>query len=208
MRLLITGQRPTAKRLARAAILAFALFGGGLLAGCTTVEGTNALVDAGTFEREVMSETLRGVGMLDREEKPEITSARAPLALPRNSQSLPPPSSQTAAAQLPVDSRNVQIDTSNLSPVELERLRNARVITDPRSMSGRPLTETETTMLTARMKAVQVRSGPRPLYLPPDSYFTTVRGQAMVCMAKSGELVPLSDPTCPPEIRAALAARQ
>src|SRR5690606_23106106 len=133
-------------------------------------------------------------------QKPEVATPRAPLVLPRDTRTLPPPVTETASARLPQDSRNVQIDTSNLSEEELRRLRNARVITDPRSMSGRPLTEQETTMLTARMKAVQVRTGPRPLYMPPDSYFTTVRGQAMVCMARSGELVPLTDPGCPPEI--------
>src|SRR5690606_17270198 len=100
------------------------------------------------------------------------------------------------------------IDASNLTEEDLRRLRNARVITDPRSMSGRPLTSEETRMLTARMQMAQVRQGSRPLYIPPDKYFTTVRGQELVCMAASGELVPLNDPSCPPAIRAALAAQR
>ncbi|MGV3650490.1 MAG: hypothetical protein ACO1OK_03640 [Devosia sp.] len=187
--------------------MALAILGFAALSACTTVEGTNALVDASTFEREVMSETLRGIGMLEREQKPDVTSPRAPLVLPRNANALPAPQTQTAAAQLPEDSRNVQIDTSRISEDDLRRLRNARVITDPRSMSGRPLTEQETRMLTARMQAVQVRQTNRPLYIPPDSYFTTVKGQELVCMSKSGELVPLADPSCPPEIRAALAGQ-
>jgi hypothetical protein len=203
-----TGQRPVSKLAVRAAALPAALLALLLVAGCTTVEGTNALVDIGTFEREVMSETLRGVGMLDREQKPEMTSPRAPLVLPRDTRNLPAPNTQTAAAQLPADSTGVQIDMRNLSQDDLNRLRDARVITDPRSMGGRPLTADETRMLTARMNAAQVRTGSRPLYLPPDRYFTTVRGQDMVCMARNGEIVPLSDPACPPEIRAALAAQR
>ena len=190
--------------LARAAFALLAFAG---LAACTTVEGTNALVDATTFEREVMSETLRGIGMLERDQKADVTSPRAPLVLPRNTNALPVPATQSAAAQLPEDSRNVQIDTTRISEEDLRRLRNARVITDPRSMSGRPLTEQETRMLTARMQAAQVRQTNRPLYIPPDSYFTTVKGQPLVCMARSGELVPLADPACPPEIRAALAGQ-
>jgi hypothetical protein len=199
------GQGPAIQLAARAAIAVLAFAG---LAACTTVEGTNALVDAGTFEREVMSETLRGIGMLEREEKAEVTSPRAPLVLPRNTGALPPPATQTATAAIPEDSRNVQIDTAGLSEQDLARLRNARVITDPRSMSGRPLTSEETRMLTARMQMAQVRQGTRPLYVPPDRYFTTVRGQELVCMSKGGELVPLADPGCPPEIRAALAAQR
>lgn len=200
-----TGQGPAFPVAARAAIAVLAFAG---LAACTTVEGTNALVDAGTFEREVMSETLRGIGMLEREEKPEVTSPRAPLVLPRDARALPAPATQTATAAIPEDSRNVQIDASNLTEEDLRRLRNARVITDPRSMSGRPLTSEETRMLTARMQMAQVRQGSRPLYIPPDKYFTTVRGQELVCMAASGELVPLNDPSCPPAIRAALAAQR
>jgi hypothetical protein len=199
------GRRPVTKTALRAGLFPAALLGLALLAGCTTIEGTNALVDATTFEREVMSETLRGVGMMEREQKPEITTPRAPLVLPRDTRNLPPPPTQTAASQLPVDSTGVQIDASRMSEDDLRRLREARVITDARAMSGRPLTEQETRMLTARMQQVQVQKGGRPLYLPPDSYFTTVRGQEMVCMAKSGDLVPLNDPSCPPEIRAALA---
>ena len=39
------------------------------LGACTTVEGTNALTDVGTFEREVATETLKGLGMVPQETK-------------------------------------------------------------------------------------------------------------------------------------------
>src|SRR5690606_22189402 len=88
---------------------------------------------------------------------------------------------------------------------DLKRLRNARVV-DLRTLSGRPLTDAEARQLTARMTAAQLKSGPRPLYLPPDEYFTTVGGKDTICLAKNGELVPLDDAACPEEIRKALRA--
>jgi hypothetical protein len=97
----------------------------------------------------------------------------------------------------------VQIDTAGLSDEDLKRLRNARVV-DLRTLSGRPLTDAEAKQLTARMTAAQLKSGPRPLYLPPDEYFTVVGGKDTVCLAKNGDLVPLNDESCPPEIRKAL----
>ncbi|MCS6759596.1 MAG: hypothetical protein MO852_12035 [Candidatus Devosia euplotis] len=36
------------------------------LAACTTVEGTNALSDPATFEREVMNFTAHGIGLIPR----------------------------------------------------------------------------------------------------------------------------------------------
>ncbi len=173
------------------------------VSACTTVEGTNAFVDAETFEREVMSETLRGLGVLEREEKPEISSPRARLVMPNQNASLPPPTESNMSA-LPEDSDTVQIDMTNLTEEDLRRLRNARVV-DLRSISGRPLTEDETRQLTARMAGARVvRDGRRPLYLPPERYFTTVNSVDLVCLAPNGDLVPLDDPACPPEIRAAL----
>ncbi|WDR06608.1 hypothetical protein PSQ90_03860 [Devosia rhodophyticola] len=176
------------------------------LAGCTTVEGTNALSDPGTFEREVITSTAQGVGLIPKgPPKEEPTTPRAPLALPRSTASLPTPTT-SIANQLPVDSDSVQIDTSNLTEADLSRLRNARVV-DLRSLSGRPLTEVESRALTARMmaanKSVKV-NGKRPLYLPPDEYFTTVGGRDTVCKAANGELVALSDPKCPLDVRQAL----
>ena len=34
------------------------------LSACTTTEGTNAFSDFGTFEREVMTSTAQGVGLV------------------------------------------------------------------------------------------------------------------------------------------------
>src|SRR5688572_3227227 len=99
------------------------------LAACTTVEGTNALTDAGTFEREVMSSTARGIGLIPGEApKEDLTKPRAPLVLPASGQALPAPASETATAQLPVDSDTVRIDTANLSEADITRLRNAKVV--------------------------------------------------------------------------------
>jgi len=173
------------------------------LSACTTVEGTNALVDPATFEREVASSTLKGLGLLDQDTKETIKTQRAPLVLPRDMASLPAPKKLDEDV-LPEDSDKVQIDSTNLTEEDIRRLRNARVF-DPRSVSGRPLTDAETAQLTARMQAVRVRAGARPLYLPPDEYFTTVNGQDLICLAPNGDLVPIDDPNCPPEIRAALS---
>lgn len=190
--------------LKRCAFAATALLMAIGLGACTTVEGTNALVDASTFEREVATETLQGLGLIGRESKPTIETPRAPLVLPKDSNALPAP--RTANNELlPEDSDTVQIDVSNISEEDLRRLRNARVV-DLRSKGGRPLTEIETRQLTARMTAAQLTPsrGSRPLYLPPDEYFTTVGGLDLICLAANGDLVPLDDPSCPPEIRAAL----
>jgi hypothetical protein len=198
MSILEAGRRSATLHAARLGIL--------VLAGCTTTEGTNALQDAGTFEREVLTSTLRGVGVLNKQTKPDDETTRAPLVLPRSTASLPAPT-QGAATQLPPDSSNVQIDTSNLSDADLQRLRNARVV-DLRSLGGRPLTDAESAQLTARMTAANMQvtaNANRPLYLPPDEYFSTVGGQDLVCLAANGSLVKLDDPNCPPEIRAALS---
>jgi hypothetical protein len=174
------------------------------LSACTTVEGTNAMTDIATFEREVMTETLKGVGMIPRESKPELDAPRAPLVLPKDATALPAPTEDTAVAALPEDSGTVQIDTTGLTREELRLLRNARVV-DLRSVSGRPLTEVEAKQLTARMIMAKNYTGPRPLVLPPDEYFTvTPQGNTLVCLAANGELVRVDDPNCPPEIRRAL----
>ena len=206
MRSDLSGRRPDYTAVTRSGLLSLAMLLGLGLAGCTTTEGTNALTDAGTFEREVMSETLKGMGVIDREKKPDTEERRGPLVLPKAGTALPTPEADTLVASLPTDSDNVQIDTSGLTEQDLSRLRNARVV-DMRTLSGRPLTAEESKKLTARMTAAQLKSGPRPLYLPPDEYFTTVKGQDMVCLAANGELVPLTDKSCPPEIRKALSAQ-
>lgn len=177
------------------------------LGACTTVEGTNALTDIGTFEREVMTPTARGVGLIPGEApKEDLTQARAPLVLPASGQALPAPSTQVAAAQLPADSDTVRIDTTNLTEADIQRLRNAKVV-DLRSLSGRPLTEAEAKMLTARMQQANMAisgTAKRPLYLPPDEYFTRVGNAELVCSTPSGELVSVQDPKCPEAVRKAL----
>jgi len=146
---------------------------------------------------------LRGLGVLDREVKEDIETPRAPLVLPNQSANLPAPTQKNTEA-LPEDSDTVQIDVTGISDEMLARLRNARVV-DLRSLSGRPLTVVETRQLTARMTADKLQSGgARALYLPPDRYFTSVDNQDLVCLAANGDLVPLTDPRCPPAIRAAL----
>ncbi len=201
----LTGQSAVSA-VTRTGLVAFAALMVGALAACTTVEGTNALTDFGTFEREVLITTAQGVGLVPKgAAKEEPTQARAPLALPRDDTNLPAPTT-SMANQLPVDSDSVQIDISGLTEADLTRLRNARVV-DLRSVSGRPLTEAETKALTARMIAANRQvtvNGQRPLYLPPDEYFVTVAGVDLVCATATGELVSLNDPKCPEDVRKAL----
>jgi hypothetical protein len=200
-----TGRRPAVLAVTRAGLLSAAILLGLGVSACTTTEGTSAMTDFGTFEREVMTSTLQGLGVIERQEKEESNQRRAPLVLPKETASLPAPAGGTKTDLLPADSNNVQIDTTGLSEDDLKRLRNARVV-DLRTLSGRPLTDIEARQLTARMTAAQLKSGPRPLYLPPDEYFTVVGGQDLVCLAKNGDLVPLTDKACPEEIRKALQA--
>lgn len=195
-----------AARLPRFGVAALAL---AALAACTTAEGTNAFTDVGTFEREVMSSTLQGLSVIPKEApKDQNLTPRAPLAMPRDNGQLPPPQQAAAVAQLPADSDGVEVDVSGLTAEDVAKLRNARVV-DLRSVSGRPLTAEEVQKLTAGMKAARIAYGQsteRALYLPPDEYFTTSPdGQQMVCLAANGDVVPLVDPRCPAEIRAALS---
>lgn len=203
MRIDLTGRPSAIVAATRAGLLSLALVAGLALSACTTTEGTNAMSDFGTFEREVMTETLVGLGGIPRAEKEEPKTPRAPLVMPKDSKSLPAPVTQTAAAQLPEDSDKVQIDASGLSDADIARLRNARVV-DLRTLSGRPLTDAEALKLTANMTAARLKPGARPLYLPPDEYFTTVAGTELVCAAKNGDLVPLDSKLCPEEIRKAM----
>jgi hypothetical protein len=202
------GQRPGLSAVARVLIPTLGLVSMLALGACTTTEGTNALTDFTTFEREVMTSTLTGMGVIDKEEKEETNERRAPLVLPKDGTSLPQPGEEDLrVAALPEDSDKVSIDTSNLSDEDIKRLRNARVV-DLRSLSGRPLTDAETRQLTARMTAARLSPGARPLYLPPDEYFTTIEGTDLVCMSKSGELVPVDSKECPYEIKAALGQKR
>lgn len=205
---MVSGRRPDFKAVSRAGLLSLTLILSAGLAACTTTEGTNALSDIGTFEREVMTDTMKGMGLLEREQKDENIQPRAPLVLPKSA-SLPPPADSkvaTAETLLPEDAANARIDTSGLSEADIKRLRNARVV-DLRTLDGRPLTDAEAKQLTARFTAARLKGGARPLYLPPEEYFTTVKGKDMVCLAPNGELVPLDDKSCPPAVRKALAAQ-
>lgn len=194
--------------LTRAGLFSLGLLLMAGLAGCTTAEGTNAMTDFGTFEREVMTSTARGVGLVPGETpKADLTQARAPLVLPKDASQLPPPT-VAMADQLPVDSNAVQIDASNLSEADLARLRNARVV-DMQTIAGRPLTETEARQLTARMRAANVGitgTAKRPIYMPPADYFTRVGDADLVCRAANGTIVNLNDPACPEDVRKAIKA--
>ncbi|MEO5808172.1 hypothetical protein [Devosia sp.] len=205
MRIGLTGQSALSA-VTRTGLVALTLLITGVLAACTTVEGTNALTDPGTFEREVMTPTAQGFGLVGKGPgKEEPKTPRAPLAWPRNGTQLPAPTTSVASA-LPVDSDSVQIDTTNLTEADMTRLRNARVV-DLRTLSGRPLTEAETRQLTAGMRAANMdikAGGARPLYLPPEDYFVDVGGRDAICKAKDGSLVPINSNQCPAEIREAL----
>ncbi|HEY8577928.1 MAG TPA: hypothetical protein VIL88_16500 [Devosia sp.] len=202
----LTGQLSALRALGQTVVagVAIAL----TLSACTTAEGTNAMTDFRTFEREVMTSTARGVGLVPGETpKEDLTTARAPLVLPASGQALPAPTKATAVAQLPANSDTVRIDTANLSEADLTRLRNAKVV-DLRSLGGRPLTEQEARSLTARMQAnnrdVSVTNGNRPLYMPPDEYFTRVGDADLVCSIGNGQVVSLNDQRCPEELRKAI----
>src|SRR5690606_30439862 len=135
--------------------------------------------DAGTFEREVMTSTLQGLSMVPKGQKSETLEARGPLVLPKPGSGAPAPRTESKVAMLPVDSNKVQIDASSLSEADMQRLRNARVV-DLRSLSGRPLTDVEARQLTARMNAANMATSgntKKPLYIPPDEYFTSVGGK-------------------------------
>lgn len=193
-----------AKRLLRLGILASAA--ALTLSACTTVEGTNALTDAATFEREVLRSTLQGVGMVPKEERQRISAERGPLVEPTSGSTPPPP--QQSTAQIPQDSSSVVLDTQGLTTADLEALRTGRVI-DSSSVAGRPLTDAEARQLAARMQAYRRAQGleRRNIYLPPEEYFQRVGGQDLICLASNGDLVTVDDPRCPADVRAALANR-
>jgi hypothetical protein len=210
MRIGLTGQPAAISTAARAGLAALGLLATLALGACTTVEGNNALTDFGTFEREVMNTTARGVGLIPGDPpKEDLTMARAPLVLPKDQSALPTPTTQVAAAQLPANSNTVRIDTANLSQDDITRLRNARVV-DMRTLGGRPLTEAEARQLTARMQQANMAvtaNNSRPLYLPPAEYFVRVGDAELVCRAANGDIVSLRDDRCPADVRRALQAK-
>ena len=190
----------TGQRLGAVALLL--LVAGGLSA-CTTTEGTNAFTDIATFEREVMTSTAQGVGLVPKTEKPDPTNPRGPLVLPKAGSALPAPKEDTVTAMLPEDSDSVKIDTTGLTEADLARAKRTKVVslTTP---DGRPLTQSELQALTARMKEFRV-SKQRSIYTPPEQYFSVnASTQDLVCLAANGDLVSVNDPACPPEIRKAL----
>lgn len=200
-----TGRQSVFLAMTRRSLAALALLLLPVLSACTTAEGTNALVDPSTFEREVMTSTLQGLDIVPQDQKPTTNERRAPLVMPKQTAMLPAPTKENTSA-LPTDSNNVQINTAGLSDADLQRLRNARVV-DLRSLSGRPLTDTEQKQLTARMSAANINvasAGNRPLTLPPVNYFTDYKGKNFICKADDGSFVALSDPKCPQKIRDAL----
>lgn len=176
------------------------------LSACTTVEGTNAFADPATFEREVLRSTLQGVGIVESEQKQLDAVERGPLVVP-TAGSAPPPPTQSVAA-IPQDSARVMIDPAGLTDADLRVLQEGRVV-GRNVATGRALTEAETRQLAARMAAYRRAQGggERSIYLPPESYFTRVGSQELICQAASGELVSVNDPNCPPDVRASLASR-
>lgn len=177
------------------------------LSACTTTEGTNAFTDIATFEREVMTSTAQGIGLVPKEEKPDPTNVRGPLVLPKPGEALPAPTQDRTAELLPEDSSTVKVDTTGLTNADLERIKRTKVVS-LNTPDGRPLTATELKMLTAKMKAFQI-SRKRSIYTPPEEYFAvTANQQDFVCLAPNGDLVAVNDPACPAEIREALLKKQ
>jgi hypothetical protein len=129
----------TGRRTASVAAILLVSIG---LSACTTTEGTNAFTDIGTFEREVMTSTAQGVGLVPKEEKPEPTNPRGPLVLPKSGQALPAPTEDTAVAMLPEDSDLVKVDSTGLSDADLARAKRTKVVS-LQTPDGRPLTATE-----------------------------------------------------------------
>ncbi len=200
-----TGPRSAILTVTRTSLAMVGLLLVAALGACTTSEGTNALVDPGTFEREVMTSTLQGLALVPQDQKPTGNERRAPLVLPRQAAMLPTPTKDSSAL-LPKDSNNVQINSAGISDADMQRLRNARVV-DLHSLSGRPLTDIEQRQLTARMTAARLATSgqdSRALTLPPEEYFTLYKGKNLVCLAPNGQLVAISDPSCPDAIRKAL----
>jgi hypothetical protein len=190
----------TGRRTASVAAILLVALG---LSACTTTEGTNAFTDIGTFEREVMTSTAQGIGLVPKNEKPDPTNARGALVMPKSGQPLPAPTEGTAVAMLPEDSSAVKIDTTGLTDADLARAKRTKVVS-LQTPDGRPLTQAELKALTARMKEFRV-SKQRSIFTPPEEYFAvTANQQDLVCLAANGELVSVNDPACPPEIRKAL----
>jgi hypothetical protein len=192
----------------RAALLATVLLISAGLSACTTTEGTNAFTSAQTFEDEVLNPAAAGIGLIPPPAaKPDPTNPRGPLVMPKANTVVPPPEKDTSVAQLPVDNGAPKIDTTGLSTADIDRLKHVRVV-DINTPDGRPLTAAELQQMTSKMKGFKL-SSTRSIFTPPEQYFTLTGGeQDFVCLSKTGALVPVSDPTCPTEIRSALLKKQ
>ncbi|HEX4298305.1 MAG TPA: hypothetical protein VHZ56_09795 [Devosia sp.] len=188
----------------RSAALAAMLLVSVGLSACTTTEGTNAFTSFQTFDSEVMEPTAQGLGLVPAPVKPDPTNPRGPLVLPKDTSVLPPPTTDVADAQLPADSDKAKVDTTGLSAADIARLKAARVV-DINTPDGRPLTKEELAKLTAKMKEVEL-NGKKSIFVPPEEYFEvgSATKQDLVCLAADGDLVAVSDPKCPIEIRKAL----
>src|SRR5688572_8385379 len=112
----------------RSASMAAMLLVAGALTACTTTEGTNAFTDIGTFEREVMTSTAQGLGLVPKEEKPDPTNPRGPLVLPKSGQALPAPTEGANVALLPEDSDAVKVDATGLTAEDLARAKRTKVV--------------------------------------------------------------------------------
>ncbi|RYE09417.1 MAG: hypothetical protein EOP22_09050 [Hyphomicrobiales bacterium] len=184
----------------RAVGLAIVLLTGVGLSACTTTEGTNAFTDFGTFEREVMTSTAQGIGLVPQEVKPDPTNPRGPLVMPKSGQGLAAPTEATAEEMLPEDSSAVKLDTTGLTAEDLARAKRTKVVTVA-TPDGRPLTAEELKALTGHMKEFRF-TRKRSIYTPPEQYFSVnANQQDLVCLAANGDLVSVNDPACPPEIR-------
>ena len=187
----------------RSATLAALLIVSAGLSACTTTEGTNAFTSFDTFEHEVMDTTAQGVGLIPAPVKPDPTNPRGPLVMPKSTADLPPPTTDTTTAMLPADSDKVSVDTSQLNQADIERIRKVRVVSTE-TPDGRPLTAAEFKQMVGRLKTFQI-SKKHSIFTPPEQYFSVTNGQAdLVCLSSTNVLVPVNDPTCPPEIRQAL----
>lgn len=199
--------RNAVARLAVAAVATAAVAG---LGACTTLEGNNAFTSFETFEQEVVVGTMQGIGLVPKESKEPEANVRAPLVMPGDTASLPSPTEDNSEVMIPEDSDRVTLDTSSLSEEDLRLLGRVRVADDPDNpFSNRTPEEQEFRRLIGQMEAYRgLRGGQRPLYMPPERYFTTVDDVELVCLANNGDLVAVTDPACPPEIRNALLSGQ
>ncbi len=130
----LTGQRPRFSAVTRADCWPSAWCSSAGLSACTTVEGTNAMVDVGTFEREVAIESMKGMGMLEREGKDENIAPRGPLVMPKSRLAAARRRPSTAVAALPPGFGHRHPSTAPASPMREAKRLSKRAS----SMASRP----------------------------------------------------------------------